>query len=169
MPSQEEQYAPDISDLFTALSAEGSWYRIIGGYAFGFRARWRTTNDIDVRVDPTKEKAERASAALRSFGAPPGHCRPAYFQERGTVPQIGVAPNRIDLLTDEGGLAFEEAWRERVADQCGGGAIRCIGREHLAQTKRAAGRKRDLTDLAVLERRPLRAAKRSNPRKKGKP
>ncbi len=169
MPSQEEQYTPDIRDLLAAFNAEGVRCRIIGGYAFGFRARWRTTNDIDVWVDPTKEKAEPASAALRSFGPPPGRCRPAYFQERGTVLQIGVAPNRIDLLTDEGGLAFEEAWRERVADQCGGGAVHHIGRERLAHTKRAAGRKLDLADLAVLERRPLRAAKRSNPREKGKP
>lgn len=169
MPSQEEQYAPDISDLFTALSAEGSWYRIIGGYAFGFHARWRTAKDIDVWVDPTKENAERAAAALRSFGPPPGRGRPAYFQERGTVLQIGVAPNRIDLLTDEGGLAFEGAWRERVAHQCGGAPVPHMGRERLAHTKGAAGRKRDLADLAVLERRPLRAVKRSNPRKKGKP
>jgi hypothetical protein len=41
--------------------------------------------------------------------APEDLCRP------DQILQLGVKPNRIDLITSVAGLSFEEAWESRVA------------------------------------------------------
>ena len=49
------------------------------------------------------------------------------------------------------GVAFPEAWPDRAETTYGDQTVPVIGRRHLIQNKRAAGRPQDLLDLAVLE------------------
>jgi hypothetical protein len=62
-----------------------------------------------------------------------------------------VVPNRIDLLTSIAGVTFDDAWSRRTMVALWGLAVPVIGRDDLMKTKRAAGRPRDLADLAELE------------------
>ena len=71
----------------------------------------------------------------------------------GTVFQIGVPPNRIDIVTTIDGVAFPEAWVDRVTTTYGEEAVPVIGRRHLIQNKRASARPQDLLDIEVLEAR----------------
>ena len=68
------------------------------------------------------------------------------------VIQLGLPPNRIDLLTGVTGIDdFDWAWQSRVEHEVRGRAVPFIGRAALLQNKRAAGRKKDLADAELLE------------------
>ena len=66
--------------------------------------------------------------------------------------QLGVEPNRIDLMTSISGVSFEEAWQSRVPASLDGIEVDFIGREALIRNKRASGRAKDLIDVDELTR-----------------
>lgn len=66
--------------------------------------------------------------------------------------QIGVAPNRIDILTDVSGVSFEAAWPRRELISVEGNEVPVIGRDDFIANKRATGRLRDLADIEDVER-----------------
>ncbi|MDX2175070.1 MAG: hypothetical protein SF028_01225 [Candidatus Sumerlaeia bacterium] len=96
------------------------------------------------------ENAGRILRALKRFGAPVSQLSTADFTEPDNVIQFGVPPNRIDILTTIDGVAFEEAWPNRVEATYGGVPIFIISKADLITNKRASGRPQDLLDLARL-------------------
>ena len=135
---------PDFKDMLSALSEEGVEFLVVGAYALAAHGIPRATGDLDVWVRSSESNAERCFSALRRFGAPLGE---------GTVFQIGVAPNRIDLLTSIDAVAFDETWTSRITVRIEGLDVPVIGREHLLRNKRATGRPRDLADAERIEGR----------------
>jgi hypothetical protein len=73
------------------------------------------------------------------------------FSTPGIFFQIGVVPNRIDILTSIQGVEFDEAWPHRKEIEIEGLKIAVIGRTHLLKNKKAVGRPQDLADIAWLE------------------
>lgn len=75
----------------------------------------RAPRDLDIFVRPDAENAERVMAALPRFGAPVvAHGVSALdLTEPGTVYQLGLPPNRIDILTEISGVSFVEASQGR--------------------------------------------------------
>jgi hypothetical protein len=142
---------PDFSDMLSALSAEGVEYLLIGAYAMAVHGVPRATGDIDIWVRPSPDNADRILRALARFGAPLGGLRAADLAGEGTVFQVGVAPNRVDVITAIDGVAFDAAWPRRVTSDIGGLTIPVIGREDLIRNKRSTGRSRDLADAEQLE------------------
>jgi hypothetical protein len=69
------------------------------------------------------------------------------------VVQLGVKPNRIDLLTAISGVSFEEAWATRSEAELDGIATRFIGRSELLRNKEQTGRAKDLGDAEELRKR----------------
>src|SRR4051794_34549214 len=90
---------PDFRDLFAELNDAGAEYLLVGGYALAVHAAPRFTADIDVWVRPSPDNAHKVHAALARFGAPVGDLRPEDLMTPGVVFQVGVRPNRIDVLT----------------------------------------------------------------------
>lgn len=111
----------------------------------------RATGDFDIWVRPTKQNAERVWEALETFRAPRRKLRVEDFTTRDNVFQIGVEPDRIDLLTSIDGVEFEEAWGNRIIAQIDGASVPVIGRQELIKNKKASGRPKDLADVAWLE------------------
>jgi hypothetical protein len=108
----------DFEDLLQLFERFGVRYLIIGGLAFTFHAKPRYTKDIDLWLDPATENVERANRALAAFGSP----YPLDADQSSEILQLGVPPNRIDLLRDPGGtsgLRFDGAWRNRVESRYG--------------------------------------------------
>ena len=68
--------------------------------------------------------------------------------------QIGVPPQRIDILTAIDGVEFDDAWPHRTSAGWGTVQVAVIGRSELIRNKRASGRRQDLADLARLETPP---------------
>lgn len=110
---------PDFRDLFSAFNAREVRYLVVGGYAVTFHARPRFTKDLDVWIDPEPGDAGRAWNALADFGAPLTEVSKGDLATPGMVLQIGVPPNRIDVLTTCDGLEFDAAWSRRVIGEYG--------------------------------------------------
>lgn len=149
---------PDFEDLLRDLSAARAEYLVIGGYAVSFHTEPRYTKDLDVWVRPTLANARRVMKGLRKFGAPLNNLRLKDLTTPGIIFQIGVEPNRIDVLTDVDGVDFEGAWARRVQGPFGRLSVPWISVVDLAANKRSVGRPQDLLDLEklspLLSRRP---------------
>jgi hypothetical protein len=144
----------DFRDLLAALSAHDVRFLIVGGYAVTFHARPRFTKDLDVWIDPTAANGTKAVAALAAFGAPlQAHGVTAQdFAAAGTIYQLGVPPNRIDLLTAVDGLQFAACWERRCKARFADVDVAYLAREDLITNKRTVGRPQDLEDARDLER-----------------
>ena len=90
--------------------------------------------------------------AIIRFGAPLHDLTITDLHTLDNVYQIGVEPRRIDILTSIDGVQFDEAWAEKKKIKLGAGEVFVIGREHLIRNKKAAGRFKDLGDVAWLEK-----------------
>ena len=143
---------PDFRDLFAALSAQGVDFLVVGGHAVMLYTEPRYTKDLDVWVRPTGENAERVFRALADFGAPLENVNVEDFAAPGTIFQIGVAPNRVDILTSLEGIEFEHAWTGRTKSTYGGVPIGVLSAEDLIANKRAVARPQDLLDVDALTR-----------------
>ncbi len=144
---------PDFLDLLREFSAADVRFLVVGAYAVGVHGHPRATKDLDIWVDPSPENAPKIIHGLVAFGAPLGGVTQADFEQPGTGLQIGVAPVRIDVLTQISGVTFEEAWPHRIAAKFGDGIVaQVIGIEQLLQNKRASARQQDLADVEALER-----------------
>jgi len=64
---------------------------------------------------------------------------------------MGVPPSRIDILSGISGVTFDEAWARRHTVMVDRLAIGILSRENFVANKRAAGRTKDLLDLALLD------------------
>lgn len=141
----------DYFDMFAALNAANVRYLVVGAYAVGFHVEPRTTKDIDIWVEATAENAQRLFKALAEFGAPLENVTVADFCNEEMVYQIGVPPNRIDIIMGLEGVAFDDAWQNRVEAPYDGQKVTMIGREELIEVKKRAGRPQDVEDLKALE------------------
>lgn len=141
----------DYFDMFAALNAANVRYLIVGAYAVGFHAEPRTTKDLDIWVEASWENAQRLYRALAEFGAPLENVTVSDFCNTETVFQIGLPPNRIDIIMGLEGVSFEEAWQNRVEAQYDGQQVFMIGREELLEVKKIAGRPQDVEDVKALE------------------
>jgi hypothetical protein len=141
----------DFRDLFRIFNECGVEYLVVGAYAVIYYSAPRYTKDLDIWVNPTPDNSRRVWKALEEFGAPLTDIRPEDFTDREIVYQIGIEPNRIDLMTGIPGLTFSEAWSVRRASSYGGISISILGRDHLLRSKLAAGRPRDLLDAEKLD------------------
>ena len=141
---------PDFEDLLLAFNAAEVRYLVVGAYAVTFHAQPRFTKDLDIWVEASPENAANVHRALAAFGAPVSDVTLEDLASQEMVYQIGVAPNRIDILMGISGIEFREAWPNRVESEYGDCPIHLISRQDLIRNKRAAGRPQDLIDLRAL-------------------
>lgn len=111
----------------------------------------RATKDLDLWVRPSPENALRVLAALDAFGAPRHGLTAADLETGGTIYQIGVPPNRVDVITVIEGVQFESAWTDRAEVDIEGLRVPVIGKTHLIANKRTVRRPQDLVDADLLE------------------
>ena len=136
----------DFEDFLELLERHDVRYLIIGGLAFIYHAKPRFTKDIDVWVAPEPDNLARANAALADFGSP----YLLNLSDADEILQLGVAPNRIDLLREAAPLAFEDAWRRRVEGTYGRARAWWIAIEDLLAIKERIDDPRHQEDARVL-------------------
>ncbi len=145
-------FSPDTLELLAALERHGVEFLLIGGHAVFFHGYPRLTADVDLAYRCTLDNARRLYEALAEFwgGEVPYVAGPGELAELGIVIQFGRPPNRIDLLSGPPALDFEVAWGRRLATDLGGLVVPVVALADLRAMKRAAGRPKDLDDLANL-------------------
>ena len=143
----------DWFELLVALLDADARFMVVGAHAMAVHGVPRATQDLDVWVEPTTENAACVWQALVAFGAPLADLGITAndFCQPGIVVQMGLPPNRIDLLTALSGLDdFASVSRAQVRHAVRGRMIPFLGREALIKNKRAAGRQKDLADVEAL-------------------
>ncbi|MGH7597266.1 MAG: hypothetical protein ACREOI_13005 [bacterium] len=125
---------------------------IVGAYAVIYHSEPRFTRDLDIWVEPTAENAQKVWNALVKFGVPLVDLTLDDLSNPDVVFQMGVEPNRIDIIMDVDDLRFTEAWEHRVASTYEDQPISVLSRDDTIRSKKSAGREQDLLDVKNLER-----------------
>ena len=156
-----------IEQILRALNEAGVRYLVAGGLAVVAHGYLRFTADLDLIVDLDAKNLVRATAALKSLGYRPrapvtleAFCeesnRQTWMREKGMKVFSLHSPEHvateIDLLV-ELPLSVDEAMASGVRVEFAPGVVaNVLGLEHLLQSKRSAGRPKDLEDIRQLTR-----------------
>ena len=132
------------------LNSQGVEYIVVGAFALAFHSEPRFTGDIDLLIHRTPDNANRVVGALKVFSFASLGITSDDLLSEGNVIQLGVRPNRIDLLNFLSGVDTEDVWRKRIAGDLDGVPVFYIDLESFQKNKLAAGRDKDLEDLRRL-------------------
>lgn len=141
----------DWIELLHELNAAAVRYLVVGAHAVMLYSRPRGTVDFDIWVARDAENAKKVYEALLCFRAPLDKLSIDDLQTDDLIFQFGREPNRIDIITDIEGVAFEDAWSRRVSATYGTEHAWFISKQDLLVNKRAVGRDKDFLDLKALE------------------
>jgi hypothetical protein len=141
------------------LSDAGVEFVVIGGLSATFHGSTRVTYDLDICYSRTSANLRRLTSALAPF-----HPRPRGFPahlpfvwdeatlRNATIFTLQSDIGEIDLLAEVKGLgAFDEVKKHSIIVEAFDRRIATLDLSGLIQAKRAAGREKDLSDLAELE------------------
>lgn len=143
--------APDFDEFCALLTAHGVEFVVVGAHALAFHGAPRFTGDLDIFIKPTEENGRRLLTAIAAFGFPTAPISPADIAEGGKVIEMGVPPVQIHVMSHIDGVTWEEVWNGREPGLLGHRTVSFIGREEFLRNKRAAGRPKDLADVAALQ------------------
>lgn len=145
-------FNPDFLDFIQALNNNGVEYIVVGGFAVILHGYNRTTGDIDIWVNRTSDNYKRLMKAFNEFGLPSFDLTQDKFLdvEKNDVFTFGRPPVCIEILTELKGVKFEEAYKKVQLFKEEEVIIKFIHLDDLLQSKRAAGRYRDLDDIEKL-------------------
>ncbi|MBN1517989.1 hypothetical protein JXA32_15600 [Candidatus Sumerlaeota bacterium] len=137
----------EFEDFMLCLENNNVRYLIIGGVAFIFHVKPRYTKDIDIWIECEPENIRNVNKALVEFGSP------CLFDEDDTdaVLQVGVEPNRIDLILNVEEMNFEKAWKARVVNKYGAATVNWIGIQDLYEIKSKIDHPRHQSDAMDLK------------------
>ena len=148
-----------FGELLRALIAGGVDYVVVGGVAAAAHGSARATQVVDIvyRRDPGNlKRLVKALGGLHPYlrGAPPG--LPFRFDAetlaQGSNFTLTTSLGWIDLLGEiAGGGKFENLICHAITVEVFGVECRIVDLPTLIQTKRAAGRPKDLESIAELE------------------
>jgi len=126
-------------------------FLVVGAHALAAHGVPRATGDLDLWINRSPENVEKVWQALERFGAPLTDLDPSDLEKPDVVYQVGVAPNRVDILSFIDGVTFSEAWQQRMEIEVEGLSIPVISKEHLVLNKDTVGRPQDIADIKRLK------------------
>ena len=140
----------DFEELLGCLKRHKAKFVVVGAHAVAYHAKPRYTKDFDLFVEPDASNGARIVAALEEFGFAGLGILATDFASPGRILQLGVPPNRMDLMTSIDGVTFDEVWASREEGSYGSQLVPFIGRAALIKNKSASRRPQDLADLDLL-------------------
>jgi hypothetical protein len=135
--------------LFACLEKNRVNYVVIGGVAAILHGVPRMTGDIDIFIEASPENAGKMLKTLRDLG---------YETSELVTPAGLIAVKllmfengiKIDVMMQIPGLDFATAWANKEVKYAGEQQFYIISKADLIASKLAAGRERDLADVAAL-------------------
>jgi predicted nucleotidyltransferase len=140
----------DYEDMIEIFNKHEVKYIIVGAFAMSKIGYSRNTYDIDLWVEKTTENAIKIYKSLEEFGVP-FEIYPDDFLKQNSVFQVGIEPNRIDILTDIDGVVFEDAYNNSNIVDFNGLPSRSLSVEDLIKNKSSTERTKDKLDLEQLK------------------
>lgn len=140
----------DLSEFVELLNSNNVRYLVVGAHAMAFHGRPRYTSDFDLFVSHSADNAQRIVRVIEQFGMGSLGVTAEAMAAPDVVLQLGVSPNRIDLLTTLTGLDFEGVWQKRIDAAIDGLPMHFIGKDDLITNKRALARPQDIADVHEL-------------------
>lgn len=144
------QLPPDFSEFLRLLDVHEVEYLLVGGYAVAYHGYPRATQDLDVWVAIEPANARKLVAVLNEFGFDDPEVVTDLFLEPDRIVRMGSPPLRLEVLTSVSGLEFAEALPAAIEAEIDGVRVPVIALADLRRNKAAAGRPKDLADLAEL-------------------
>jgi len=141
----------DYKEMLSLLLENKVEFLLVGAYALAAHGFPRATADIDIFVKPSSENASMLYKTLEKFGAPLESISKDDFAHPGIILQIGVAPRRIDIITEIDGMTYDEASEGKEIIEIGDLSIPVISKQNLIINKLATGREKDKIDARNLE------------------
>jgi predicted nucleotidyltransferase len=143
----------DFRDFLTALNKAQVRYLLVGGYSVILHGYPRTTGDMDLWVERTRENYLRIKHAFELFAMPVFDMTEENFLQHPVwdVFTYGKPPVAIDILVKLEGVDFSSAYERAMLFEEDGLSVRTIHKNDLILAKKAAGRPKDLNDLENLE------------------
>ncbi|MGV8056914.1 MAG: hypothetical protein AB2L12_02610 [Smithellaceae bacterium] len=143
----------DYKEMLQLLLEEQVDFILVGAYALGAHGYPRATGDIDIWVKAEKNNSSKVYKALKRFGAPLGQINVNDFSTEGVIFQIGVAPRRIDIITQITGVTYNAADEDKIIVEIEGLKLPVISLDKLIKNKNATGREKDKLDAQFLIKR----------------
>lgn len=148
----------DIQRLLDLLEAARVEFVVVGGVAMVLRGSSRTTIDLDLCYARNRDNLLRLAQALaplhpRLRGAPPE--LPFLWDERTLASGLNFTlttdAGDLDILGEVTGLGdYAQVAAGAAPMDVGGSRVTVLGLDALERAKRAAGRAKDLLDLAEI-------------------
>lgn len=136
------------------LNGAGVRYVLIGGIALISHGVVRATRDVDAVFDPDPENVERIRSLIDHWKAtrPDGSAVPIDGIAADRTMHLATPHGEVDLLSERStGIGFAELAARADSRRVDGIEAPICSLSDLVALKRAAGRERDLIDLADLE------------------
>ncbi|MEN6488672.1 MAG: hypothetical protein ABFD66_07285 [Smithella sp.] len=104
----------DYKEMLQFLLEEQVDFILVGAYALGAHGYPRATGDIDIWIRADENNSAKVYKALQRFGAPMEQIKTSDFAREGIIYQIGVAPRRIDIITQITGVTYDETDADKI-------------------------------------------------------
>jgi hypothetical protein len=145
----------ELINFWTSLNKHEVKYIMVGGVATNFHGYQRGTDDIDVWIDDTQENRNKFRLSLKEYS------QIDYFM----LETLQIVPGwtnfslnngtRLDLMVSVKGLenlSFDECLSLAAIADLGPVKIPFLHINHLIDSKKAANRPKDQTDVIYLEK-----------------
>ena len=145
----------DFRDFIQSLNDNKVDYILVGGISVILHGHSRVTGDMDIWVDRTKENYQKLLLAFFQFKMPVFDMTEDNFlnHEDWDVFKFGRKPVAIDIMTKVKGLEFKEAFDLSTIFDVENLKVRTIHISSLIESKKAAGRFKDLDDIEQLTKK----------------
>lgn len=142
----------DFRDFLSALNNRGVRYILVGGFAVILHGYSRTTGDMDIWVERTKENYLRLKDAFDEFGMPVFDMTEENFLSHPVwdVFTFGIPPVAIDIMVKVKGLNFEDNYNQSVLFEDEDVEIRTLHKNQLIEAKKQSNRPKDIDDIQNL-------------------
>jgi hypothetical protein len=142
----------DFEDFIKLLNYHKVKYLIVGAFALIYYTHPRNTGDIDFFIEASSENAKKMMKVLAEFGFESLNLKENDFVKPDSIIQLGLIPNRIDIITEISGVTFKQAYENKVAGKIGKQKVFFISPADLLRNKKAAKRIKDMADAELLEK-----------------
>lgn len=142
----------DFRDFIHALNSNDVEYILVGGYSVILHGYVRTTGDMDIWVNKTIENYHKLKKAFIEFGLATFDMTEENFLHNADMDvfTFGRPPVSIEVLTALKGIEFDKAIKNVSVYEDADFKIKFLSLADLIESKKAAGRFKDLEDIEQL-------------------